>query len=84
MLSGAGAYEDNSRKHKKNVPAGSSTFFYPTSNWDDFIGQVGFGRGGYVFVDVGQEFAWFRYGLGDMREVHSFKSKRRPATDRIG
>lgn len=81
VLSGAGAYEDNSNKHKKKVPVGVSTFFYPTSNWDDFIGQVGFGRGGFVFADVGPEFAEFRYGLGDMRDVHSFKTYRRPPPD---
>jgi len=80
VVSGAGAYEDNSNKHKSKVPVGSSSFFYPTSRWDDLIGQVGFGRGGFVFVDVAPEYAWFRYGLGDMREVYSFKTYRRPTT----
>lgn len=77
VLSGAGAYEDNSNKHKRRVPSGSISFFYPTSNWDDFIGQVGFGKGGFVFVDVASDYAWFRYGLGDLKEVHTFKSYRR-------
>jgi len=78
VLSGSGAYEIKSNKSASLVPPDSNSFFYPSkSSWSDMAAKVGLGNGGFVFAEVGQNEAVFRYFISTMQELHTFSLSKR-------
>uniref|UniRef100_A0A915B4J4 Tartrate-resistant acid phosphatase type 5 n=2 Tax=Parascaris univalens TaxID=6257 RepID=A0A915B4J4_PARUN len=62
IISGASSRSDRSRKHKDDVPSESSLFSYPTGF--NPLSQLGFSNGGFVFVEVSDQSATFKFFTG--------------------
>ncbi len=76
VVSGAGAYMDPSQKHFKDVPSGSSKFFFPTSQHDIAIAREGLDKGGMVAAEATKNsmaFVFYTEVGKNVKEIYRFK-----------